>query len=153
MFAEIVVVGRIGLIKDVKKVDEDEVINFTLATEERYTNRKGERVTETTWWNVATWNASAKALQKHKEVGDVLLVRGSPKVKVKRDENGEVTNTYLNIHAGNIRYLPSFGPGGKAERDARRAKALSDTAQSQLDVAELANISPEKLAAIAKILS
>ena len=60
------------------------VCNFSLAYNEKYTNRAGELVTKTLWMRVSCWGKQAENSYKYLEKGSRAIVQG----KLLADENG-----------------------------------------------------------------
>ena len=48
----------------------------SIATNETYRNKQGEKVTETTWHNVIAWGALAETLSKYVQKGAELAIEG-----------------------------------------------------------------------------
>ncbi len=69
--------GRAGQDPEVKTFDADRrMARFSLATDEYYTNAKGEKVTETYWHNVVAWGKMAEKVEELVAKGTELLVEG-----------------------------------------------------------------------------
>lgn len=48
--------GNVGVVKEVVVLDNSKVLNFTVAVNKHYKNKKGEKTTETVWYDCALWN-------------------------------------------------------------------------------------------------
>ena len=49
---------------------------FSLATNESYKNSKGEKVTDTQWHNIVTWNKTAEIVENYLEKGNEVVIEG-----------------------------------------------------------------------------
>ena len=61
---------------------------FPLATNETYTNRNGERVTNTEWHNIVVRNKAAEICEKYLKKGDMVYIEGRLKTRKWQDEKG-----------------------------------------------------------------
>ena len=52
------------------------VANFSLATNEHYKNKNGEKVTNTTWHNIVAFSTFAEIVEKYVKKGKELLIVG-----------------------------------------------------------------------------
>jgi len=69
--------GRAGQDPEVKTFDADrKMARFSLATEEFYTNTKGEKVTETHWHNIVAWGKQAEKVEELIAKGTEMLLEG-----------------------------------------------------------------------------
>lgn len=62
---------------------------FTLATNETYTDSKGEKVTDTQWHNLVIWGKLAEIAEKYVNKGKELAVEGKLTHRSYEDKNGE----------------------------------------------------------------
>jgi single-strand DNA-binding protein len=63
--------------------------NVTIATNETYKNQKREKVTETTWHNLAIWGKQAEILEKYTDKGSEVGIEGKLSNRTYTDKNGE----------------------------------------------------------------
>jgi len=64
-------IGHLGADVELKNLDNgNSVARLSVATNEYYKNKKGEKVTDTTWHNVVAWGKTA-------ELSNQLLKKGS----------------------------------------------------------------------------
>ena len=64
-------VGNLGNTPEIKTLENGtKMAKMSIATNETYTNQKGERVVETEWHNVIAWGKTA-------ELAELLLQKGS----------------------------------------------------------------------------
>ncbi len=80
--------GRIGKI-ELRTLDGgNTVVNFSLATNESYKNKQGEKVEETTWHDCNAWGKTAEIINTYFSKGDVITIHGSKKVRKWEDKEG-----------------------------------------------------------------
>lgn len=72
----ITLLGRIGQDPEIKTVGETKVCRFSIATSEKYKNKAGEKVEDTTWHSVEAWGKQAEVIAQYCKKGDQLLVVG-----------------------------------------------------------------------------
>ncbi|WBS74161.1 single-stranded DNA-binding protein [Elizabethkingia meningoseptica] len=103
------IIGRVTKNAEISILKNDkQVVNFSVAINDSYKNKQGERVEKTTYYNCAYWQSPnvAKSLTKGTLVE--LLGRTSSNAWIGRD--GEIKSG-LNFHTSNIK----FHGGGKRE--------------------------------------
>lgn len=62
---------------------------FPLATNDVYTNAKGEQVTETQWHNIVAWGKTAEIAEKILKKGNKVLIDGKLTNRTYENEKGE----------------------------------------------------------------
>jgi single-strand DNA-binding protein len=72
---------------------------FPLATNETYTNKSGEKVSNTEWHNVVVRNKAAEICEKYLTKGDKIYVEGRIKTRKWTDESGnDRYSTEVNVN-------------------------------------------------------
>ena len=95
-------IGRIGQAPEIKTLDGgNKVANFSLATNESYKNKKGEKVDSTTWHNVTAWGNVATIIEKYVVKGQEVAIEGKLQNRKYDDKNG-VTHYVTDIVANEI---------------------------------------------------
>ncbi len=70
-------IGFLGNTPEVKTTENGKKLaRFSIATNERYRNAAGERVTETIWHNLIGWNNLAEIAEKYLTKGAEIAVEG-----------------------------------------------------------------------------
>ncbi|WP_109829415.1 single-stranded DNA-binding protein [Reichenbachiella versicolor] len=70
-------IGRLGNDPELRTFESGKKLtSFSLATNEYYTNKNGEKVTETTWHNIVAWNSVAELVIKHLKKGNEVAIQG-----------------------------------------------------------------------------
>ena len=82
MINKVTLIGHLGKDPEVKYLDKDRVVaNLTLATNERYNDRNGNRVETTEWHNLEMWDGLAKIAEKYLKKGSLVYVEGKLKTE------------------------------------------------------------------------
>ena len=70
-------IGNLGAAPEVKNLEKgNKVAKLALATNESYTNAKGEKVTETQWHNLVAWGKTAEIAEKYLNKGSEVAIEG-----------------------------------------------------------------------------
>jgi len=70
MVNRVTLLGNVGNDPEVRYVSENNpVARFSLATSETFTNKVGERVTNTEWHNIVLWSGLAKVTESYIKKG------------------------------------------------------------------------------------
>jgi single-strand DNA-binding protein len=87
------------------------VCNFTLATDETYKDRNGERQKRTEWHRIVVWGKQAEIAQQYLHKGSLIFVEGRIQTRQWDDREGQKRTT-VEIVASNFRMLGGRGEGG-----------------------------------------
>lgn len=89
MVNKVILIGRLGKDPEVRAFEGNrKVANFTLATNERYTDKSGNRQDITDWHNLAVWGAQAEIAEKYLKKGMQIYVEGRLKSRSWEDKDG-----------------------------------------------------------------
>ena len=91
---EIQIIGRVGKDAEVKDFNNNQVINFSVAVSEKFTNKQtGEITTNTLWFECAKWGNNVSVAQYIKKGGQIF-VKGKINNRAWLDQSGtpQVTN-------------------------------------------------------------
>jgi single-strand DNA-binding protein len=84
-----ILIGNVGNDPEVRHLEGGTpVANFSLATSETYTNRSGERVTQTEWHNIVVWRGLAEVVEKYVKKGTQLYIEGRIRTRSWEDRDG-----------------------------------------------------------------
>ena len=82
-------VGNLGATPEVKSFDGgNKVARFSVATSDNYTNKKGEKVTNTNWHNVVAWGKLADIAQDLFQKGSQVSIDGKLTTRNYTDKQG-----------------------------------------------------------------
>ncbi|AWH84558.1 single-stranded DNA-binding protein [Flavobacterium album] len=83
-------IGNAGSDPEIKTFEGGKKLaRLTLATNESYTNDKGERITDTQWHTVTAWGKTAAIIEKYVTKGKELAIEGKLTHRSYNDTNGE----------------------------------------------------------------
>ena len=87
-------IGHLGADPEIKKLEDGRKhASINIATNETYTNAKGEKVTETQWHRVVAWGKTAEIAEKLFAKGMEVLI------------DGKLVNRSFTDKDGNKRYI------------------------------------------------
>ena len=93
-------IGNLGKTPDSKKTESGKkLVKFSDATNEIYTNQKGEKVKETQWHNLVAWGRLADVAEKYLNKGSEVAVEGKLISRDYTDKDGNkryVTEVQVN---------------------------------------------------------
>lgn len=82
-------IGRLGNAPEIKNLENGKKLaKFSLATNESYTNQKGEKVDETTWHNIVAWGKMADVCENTLNKGNEVSIEGKINYRDYTDTNG-----------------------------------------------------------------
>ena len=82
-------IGNLGKIPEIKNTDSGKKLaKFSVATNEVYTNNKGEKVKETQWHNLVAWGKLAEIAEKYLDKGSEVVIEGKIITKDYLDKDG-----------------------------------------------------------------
>ena len=82
-------IGNLGKTPDVKNTEAGKkLVRFSVATNETYTNTKGEKVKETQWHNLVAWGKVADIAEKYLDKGSEVAIEGKLISKDYLDKEG-----------------------------------------------------------------
>jgi len=126
------IIGHIGNDAEIKDLGTNQVINFSVAVSESYTNKQNEKVTTTMWFECAKWGNST-AIAQYLKKGTQVYVSGKPNNRGWVNEQGEA-KIVNGITVFDIQLL-----GSKQESTQSNAAdtAPANTAQTQTNPAQM----------------
>lgn len=82
-------IGNLGKVPEIKNTDSGKKLaKFSVATNEVYTNNKGEKVKETQWHNLVAWGKLAEIAEKYLDKGSEVVIEGKIITKDYLDKDG-----------------------------------------------------------------
>ena len=94
-------IGNVG--KDPERSKDNAPAKFTLATTYRYTDRNGEKVSQTTWHNIVVWGKLGDIVMKYVTKG--LLIYISGRIDYQKYEKDGVTKYSTAIIGDELKML------------------------------------------------
>jgi single-strand DNA-binding protein len=107
---KVILVGRLGRDPETRYTGGGQAVaNFSLATDESYKDRNGERQKRTEWHKIVVWGKQAEIAQQYLKKGSLIFIEGRIQSREWQDKEGQ-KRTSFEIVANNFRML-----GGRAE--------------------------------------
>lgn len=133
---KVCILGHVGADPEVRYLSEgNSYARFRVATSESYTNKNGERITNTEWHNVVAWRELAKRVELYIRKGGEVYVEG--KITYRSFEKNGETRFFTEIVADNLRLgrRPDGGVEPQVPQSAQPGQASPQPAYTQQPVA------------------
>lgn len=83
-------IGNVGNDPEIKTLENGKKLaHLTVATNDRYTNDKGEKIEQTEWHRVTAWGKTAEIIEKYVVKGKEVAIDGKLTHRSYDDKNGE----------------------------------------------------------------
>jgi len=121
---KVILVGRLGRDPETRYTGSGQAVaNFTMATDESYKDRNGERQKRTEWHRITAWGKLAEICQQYLKKGTMVYIEGRIQSREWQDKEGQ-KRTSFDIVANTMKMLSSRadaaaaggGMGGGASR-------------------------------------
>lgn len=110
---KVILIGNLGRDPEVRYLDNERAVaNFSIATSESYTDRQGQRITNTEWHNIEVWDNLAKVCEKYLKKGDSVFIEGQIKTEKWTSKETNEPRSRVVIRARSMQML-----GGKTGND------------------------------------
>jgi single-strand DNA-binding protein len=107
---KVILVGRLGRDPETRYTGGGQAVaNFSIATDETYKDRNGERQKRTEWHKIVVWGKQAEIAQQYLKKGSLIFIEGRIQSREWQDKEGQ-KRTSFEIVATHFRML-----GGRAE--------------------------------------
>jgi single-strand DNA-binding protein len=118
MVNKVILIGRLGRDPEVRyTASGTPVANFSIATDERWTDNEGNRQTRTEWHNIVLWRGLATVAEQYLKKGKLIYVEGRIQTREWDDRDGNKRRT-TEIVGNNMQMLDrgNGGDSGKQEK-------------------------------------
>ena len=113
---KVILVGRLGRDPETRYTGGGQAVaNFSVATDETYKDKAGDRQKRTEWHKIVVWGKQAEIAQQYLKKGSLIFIEGRIQSREWQDKEGQ-KRTSFEIVATNFRML-----GGRAESAAAGA--------------------------------
>ncbi|MCL6565213.1 MAG: single-stranded DNA-binding protein [Acidobacteriia bacterium] len=127
----VILVGRLGRDPETRYTSSGQAVcNFTLATNEVYRSRTGERQERTEWHRIVLWGKLAETAQQHLKKGSLVYIEGRIQTRQWDDRDGN-KRTSIEIVANTFRML-----GGRGEGAAELEPAASEPEAAEPEIGD-----------------
>jgi single-strand DNA-binding protein len=123
----ITLIGNLGSAPEVRTTEAGlTVTTFSIATNETYRDKNGDRQTRTDWHKVVSFNKLAEVFGKYLDQGSQVCIAGSLRYNKWIDKHDQVRNT-AEVHAHSFTFLSG---GKQKEAEAELDADVTETPKS-----------------------
>ncbi len=81
-------IGHVGQAPELNELESGKIANFSVATNDNFTNAKGEKVSQTEWHRITVWNKTAEFAMQYLQKGTQVALEGKLTHKSYDDKEG-----------------------------------------------------------------
>lgn len=105
MLNRVMIIGRLGRDVELRQTPSGQsVASFTVATDESYTSRDGQKVEQTEWHRISVFGKQAELCGKFIGKGSLVYVEGKLRTRKWTDQSGQ-ERTSTEINADRVQFL------------------------------------------------
>lgn len=128
---KVILIGNLGQDPELRHTGSGTAVcNLSLATNESYKDRDGNRVDKTEWHRVVAWGRLAETCDQYLEKGRQVYVEGSLQTREWEDRDGNSRQT-TEIKARTVQFLSGSDSGG--QRGSSRPPTPDETQRFESD--------------------
>ncbi len=122
---KVMLIGNVGGDPEIRTLPSgSKVANFSIATSESYTDKSGQRQTQTEWHRIEMWDGLAGIAEQYVRKGDPLFVEGKIRNEKWTDQNG-VEKSGIKIRGLSMQMLGSRGGNNDEGNDSGNSNVLA----------------------------
>jgi single-strand DNA-binding protein len=131
MINKVILVGRLGKDPEIRSTPGgNTVAKFTIATDERFTDREGNKQERTEWHNIAAWGKLGEICGQYLKKGKLVYIEGSIRTDSWDDKESGQKKYRTEVVANTMKMLDRRGDegeggGGGYERSGGYSKSQS----------------------------
>jgi single-strand DNA-binding protein len=136
MVNKVILIGRLGKDPEVRSTPGGQTVTkFTLATDERFTDRSGEKQERTEWHNIVAWGKLGEICGQYLRKGKLVYIDGAIRTESWDDKESGQKRYKTTIVADNMKMLDRKGDeeGGGSYAGASRKSSGSTSSGPQMD--------------------
>ena len=139
-------IGRVGKDPEVRSTSGGTpVCNFTIATDESYKDKSGERQKKTEWHNVVVWGPSVENfVQPYIHKGDLVRVVGKLQTRSWEDKKNGGTRYTTEINVSDIKSLNSKSENSSSPKSSNK-RAATKTQTQQVEPEQESEINDDDI--------
>ena len=132
MINKVILVGRLGKDPEIKSTAGGQTVaKFSVATDERFTDKNGEKQERTEWHNIVAWGKLAEICGQYLRKGKLVYIEGSIRTDSWEDKESGQKRYRTDIVANTMKMLDRKGDsdegGGGGYGSRRPATATAPT--------------------------
>jgi len=110
---KVILIGRLGKDPEIRSTPQGTTVaKFTIATDERFTDRAGEKQERTEWHNIVAWSKLAEICGQYLKKGKLVYIEGSLRTDSWEDKESGQKRYRTEIVAQNMQMLDRKGDEG-----------------------------------------
>jgi single-strand DNA-binding protein len=118
---KVILVGRLGRDPETRYTGGGQAVaNFSVATDESYKDKNGERQKRTEWHRITAWGKLAEICRQYLKKGTMVYIEGRIQSREWQDKEGQ-KRTSFDIVANTMKMLSSRAEGAAAGGGASRS--------------------------------
>ena len=136
MINKVILVGRLGKDPEMRSTPGGQTVaKFTIATDERYTDKNGEKQERTEWHNIVAWGKLGEICGQYLKKGKLVYIEGSLRTDSWEDKETKQKKYRTEINANTMKMLDRKGDdeGGGGYTGARKQAPVSSGAPQMED--------------------
>ncbi|HEX3582930.1 MAG TPA: single-stranded DNA-binding protein [Thermoanaerobaculia bacterium] len=135
MINKVILVGRLGKDPEVRSTPGGSTVTkFTVATDERYTDKAGEKQERTEWHNIAAWGKLGEICGQYLRKGKLVYIEGSIRTDSWDDKESGQKRYRTEIIANTMKMLDRRGDEGSSGSGGGYTGARKSTPSPGADV-------------------
>ena len=135
---KVILVGRLGRDPEVRSTPSGQTVaKFSLATDEKFTDKSGQRQERTEWHNIVAWGRLAEICGQYLKKGKLVYIEGSIHTDSWDDKETGQKKYRTEINAREMKMLDKKGDengGGGYATSSRSSSSGADVVQDDDDV-------------------
>ena len=136
MINKVILVGRLGKDPEIRSTPSGtSVAKFSMATDEKFTDRNGEKQERTEWHNIVAWGKLGEICGQYLRKGKLVYIEGSIRTDSWDDKESGQKKYRTEIIANTMKMLDRRGDdeAGGSYTGARKGASTAATAQMDED--------------------
>ena len=107
---KVILIGRLGKDPEIRSIPSGKsVTKFTLATDDRFTDKSGEKQERTEWHNIEAWDRLAEICGQYLRKGSLVYIEGTIRTESWDDKETGVKKYRTKIVANTMQMLEKKG--------------------------------------------
>ena len=142
---KVILVGRLGRDPETRYTGGGQAVaNFSVATDESYKDKNGERQKRTEWHKIVVWGKQAEIAQQYLKKGSLIFIEGRIQTRSWEGQDGQKRRT-TEIIANDLVLLSGRAEGGEASHARGAAASNFDQRTPEAEPAAATPISDEDI--------
>jgi len=133
---KVILIGRLGKDPEIRSTPSGtSVAKFSIATDDRWTDKSGEKQERTEWHNIVAWGKLAEICGQYLRKGKLVYIDGSIRTESWDDKESGQKKYKTTIVADNMQMLDKKGDdeGGGSYAGARKSATTSPGSAPQME--------------------